>query len=191
MRGISSETGPRRSRSRAAIAECGVAADHAVALLASRGVPVERAARARETHPALLWARSGAMALTGCSDGPPLLAPGPLAAGALGAALAFGVVAGGRVEVDGARLLGERAAIFGLRRRGRISPGGSCRLLRAADGWIAVNLARPDDRDMLPAWLGEGDTGDPWDFVFQRVATGIRLRPMSPSWSSKDYSANS
>ena len=33
----------------------------------------------------------------------------------------------------------------------------SCRLLRAADGWVAVNLARPDDIAAIPAWL-EVDT---------------------------------
>jgi crotonobetainyl-CoA:carnitine CoA-transferase CaiB-like acyl-CoA transferase len=46
-----------------------------------------------------------------------------------------------------------------------VSPGGSCRLLRGADGWVAVNLARPDDRSLLPAWL-ESDAArflpDPW-----------------------------
>src|SRR5207248_122667 len=29
-----------------------------------------------------------------------------------------------------------------------------------ADGWLAVNLARPDDLDLLPAWLA-GSTIDP------------------------------
>ena len=33
-------------------------------------------------HPDLEWARSGAMALAGESDGPPLLAPAPLATAA-------------------------------------------------------------------------------------------------------------
>jgi hypothetical protein len=35
----------------------------------------------------------------------------------------------------------------------RISPNGACRLLRAADGWVALNLARPEDRGLVPAWL--------------------------------------
>jgi hypothetical protein len=75
--------------------------------------------------------------------------------------------------LDGPALLGERAAIFGTSRRGTTSPGGTCRLLRAADGWIAVNLARPADVSLLPAWLGEGSTDDPWRFAAERVA----LRP--------------
>ncbi|MCK9541421.1 MAG: CoA transferase [Novosphingobium sp.] len=37
---------------------------------------------------------------------------------------------------------------------GPVSPNGSCRLLRAADHWIAVNLPREDDADLVPAWTG-------------------------------------
>jgi crotonobetainyl-CoA:carnitine CoA-transferase CaiB-like acyl-CoA transferase len=62
---------------------------------------------------------------------------------------------------------------MGVRRNGTTSPGESCRLLPAADRWIAVNLARPDDLSSLPAWLGEGNVEDPWRFVADRV----RLRP--------------
>ncbi|WP_131803818.1 CoA transferase [Pseudofrankia sp. BMG5.36] len=54
------------------------------------------------------------------------------------------------------QLLGERAAALGLTRGGLFSAGRAARLIRAADGWLAVNLARPDDVDLLPAWL-EGD----------------------------------
>jgi hypothetical protein len=111
------------------------------------------------------------MALTGFPDAPPRLAPGPLAACARGATLALARLAGDRWApgLDGAALLGERAALHGFERRGAVSPGGSCRLLRAVDGWIAVNLARPDDRALLPAWLGEGDTRDPWRFAAERT----------------------
>jgi crotonobetainyl-CoA:carnitine CoA-transferase CaiB-like acyl-CoA transferase len=150
----------------------GLGAAYAAALLESLGASVARLPGSREPHPAIEWARSGAMALTGAADGPPLLAPGPLAACARGAAEALRLLAGERwqTRLDGPALLGERAAIFGLTRLGAISPGGSCRLLSAADGWIALNLARPDDLDLLPAWLGEGDLGDPWSFAAERVA---------------------
>jgi CoA-transferase family III len=40
-----------------------------------------------------------------------------------------------------------------LSRRGAASPGGSCRLLPACDGFIAINLARPEDYATIPAWL--------------------------------------
>ena len=53
--------------------------------------------------------------------------------------------------VDAATLLGERAMRAGLRIPGRISAGGGCRLFDARGDTIALNLARPADRDMLPA----------------------------------------
>jgi crotonobetainyl-CoA:carnitine CoA-transferase CaiB-like acyl-CoA transferase len=71
-----------------------------------------------------------------------------------------------RGDLDAPALLGERAAIFGLTRRGATSPSGSCRLLACSDGWLAVNLARTDDIALLPAWLEETeaaiDPADPW-----------------------------
>lgn len=123
-------------------------------------------------HPALEWARCGAMALCGPADGTPRLAPGPLASRAREAVAALAhLAASERLRaLDGAALLGERAALAGLARRGAVSPGGGCRLLRAADGWIAASLVRPDDVRLLPAWLGEGEAGDPWRFVAERVA---------------------
>jgi len=137
----------------------------------------------RLAHPALAWARSGAMLLTGRADEPPRLAPAPLAtcaAAALDALcalapksrLALEAAGEGARGLDGAALLGERAAYLGLSRRGAISPGGSCRLLRAADGWIAVSLPRDEDRALIPAWLegGEGSPSDPWVLVASRVA---------------------
>ncbi|WP_232794198.1 CoA transferase, partial [Pseudofrankia saprophytica] len=60
------------------------------------------------------------------------------------------------------QLLGERAAALGLTRGGAFSAGRAARLVRAADGWLAVNLARPDDVDLLPAWL-ERDDLEPTD----------------------------
>jgi len=135
-------------------------------------------------HPALTWARSGAMALTGRADEAPRVAPAPLATCARAAldalralapksrlALERGDLAS---ALDGAALLAERAAYLGLMRHGSISPGGSCHLLRAADGWIAVSLPRADDRALIPAWL-EGDGSeevrlDPWDLVAEKVA---------------------
>ncbi|MBW2289738.1 MAG: CoA transferase [Deltaproteobacteria bacterium] len=161
-------------RQRLRIAGRGAAGDYAAALLTSLGGRVERPLldlSAADPHPACDWARSGAMALSGPADGPPRLAPGPLASCARGAAAALAALAEGAnwSDLDAPALLGERAAIFGLERRGTTSPGGSCRLLRAADGWIALNLARPDDHSLLPAWLGDGARDDPWAFVEERV----------------------
>ena len=109
------------------------------------------------------WARSGAMWLTGRAGGPPLAPPPGFVSRlrAVGDAVAArSAEVGRRVEVDVLALLGERAALAGLERGGDVSCGGSARLLRAADGWLAVNLARPDDVDLLPAWLaGAVDAG--------------------------------
>jgi hypothetical protein len=112
------------------------------------------------------WAASGAMALTGHPDGPALGLTVPFVA-RLDAALAvirtFAAELGqpfppagrsaGRAPASAGLLLGERAAALDLTRGGTFSAGRAAKLVRAADGWLAVNLARPDDVDLLPAWL--------------------------------------
>jgi len=66
-------------------------------------------------------------------------------------------------------MLTARAAQRGFRRAGQVSANGWCRLLRSQDGWVACNLARPDDVELLAAVTGlEGE--DPWD-VLQRAAS--------------------
>jgi crotonobetainyl-CoA:carnitine CoA-transferase CaiB-like acyl-CoA transferase len=59
-----------------------------------------------------------------------------------------------------------------------VSANRSCRLLRCADGLVAVNLPRPDDLELLPAWLSgelpsdanlEG-TAVPWAAIASTVA---------------------
>jgi hypothetical protein len=107
--------------------------------------------------PVLGWAASGAMALTGCADGEPVLSPAA-GFGLLGLAarqLAEATRAVGlEVRADPAELLAGRAALAGFSRRGQVAAGGSARLLRAADGWCAVNLSRADDVAAVPAILG-------------------------------------
>jgi hypothetical protein len=126
---------------------------------------------------ALVWARSGAMALTGFAGGPPRAAPAAAAvamAQAAEALVASAAQRGVRLSLDGPALLGERAALAGLARRGRTSPGGATRLLRAADGWVALSLARPEDVAALPAWLERGTPNgvgeDPWAVAAAGVA---------------------
>ncbi|MDP6981087.1 MAG: CoA transferase [Myxococcota bacterium] len=141
----------------------GFVAGYASALLAEAGVPlsVEPSVHWELDEPHRAWARSGAMLLTGQADGAPLLAPAPLATAAHGALLALRSLAGRAWrggDLDGAALLGERAALIGAERHGCVAPGGACRLLAARGGWLAVNLARESDREMLPAWL-ERDVG--------------------------------
>jgi len=107
-----------------------------------------------EECPVLGWAASGGMALTGRADGPPVVSPAP-AFGLLTTAVdelsAVTRAIGVEVRADAGELLTGRAALAGFGRRGRVSAGGSARLLRAADGWCAVNLSRPDDVAAVPA----------------------------------------
>ena len=113
------------------------------------------------------WAASGAMALTGPESTLPVASPAPVLP-LLGAAAALLAQATGRtgtaVHADQAELLTGRAGLLGLARRGRVSAGGSTRLLRSADGWCAITLSRPDDLAAIPAILGrEPDpVAEPW-----------------------------
>jgi crotonobetainyl-CoA:carnitine CoA-transferase CaiB-like acyl-CoA transferase len=188
--------------------ECDGASAYVNSLLRELGAaPLPRAVR--EPHPALRWAQSGAMALTGDSGGPPEMCPVPLAAYADGIVAALAWLAGPRrgaalARLDGARLLGERAALAGHGRRGAIAPGGSCRLLRAADGWLAVSLPRDSDWELLPAWLEAGGIAD-WAGIARTLAVrsgpdclargrllGLALAPLEadeapPPWCVRLY----
>ena len=100
--------------------------------------------------------RVGMMFLTGRPDGPLARwtggprpgrpAPGRRHRPAVGPAGPTG--AGRSTRPDG-----RAAAIAGLRRRGQVSCGGSSRLMRSADGWIAATMARPSDWELVPAFL--------------------------------------
>ena len=120
-------------------------------------------AEAPGADPVADWARSGVVALTGPAEGPALVPPGRAASVAGELAARFASVTG--VRVDGARLLSERAAFTGHRRRGTVSAGGAGRLLPTADGWAAVSCARRDDPELLGALAGEDAGGDPWPAV--------------------------
>ena len=54
-------------------------------------------------------------------------------------------------QIDGATVLGERAMLGGMTIPGRTSAGGGCRMFDAMDDTVALNLARPADRELLPA----------------------------------------
>ncbi|SMB21132.1 L-carnitine dehydratase/bile acid-inducible protein F [Sterolibacterium denitrificans] len=162
--------------------------DYAARLLSTLGAQVRRGARPAGRHPAIAWAQSGAMVLTGRADGPPQMCPLPLAScvdGVARALTALLAATGGRWQaaLPGVETLGERAALGGLVRQGPISAGGACRLLRAADGWLAVSLPRADDWDLLAAWLesesgfaaGAGDGDAAW----QALAGLLRERPLA------------
>jgi CoA-transferase family III len=50
----------------------------------------------------------------------------------------------------------------------------SCRLVEAADGWIAVNLARDEDVDAVPAWIGCALDLEPWAAI-EASARGVSV----------------
>jgi len=112
---------------------------YAAVLLTEAGAEDAPPPRLPEEDPAAAWARSGALGLTGCESGPPLLPSAPLPTCAEGALAALRALTPGLApQRRGGALLAERAAAAGLRRRGRVAPGGSCRLLPAAPapaGW--------------------------------------------------------
>lgn len=107
----------------------------------------------------------GLAALTGHRDGPPV-APAPQVVHTLDALAADVAREAAGLGADLAPswlpLLTGRAALRGLHRQGQTSPNGTCRLLRATDGWLALNLARPDDVAAVPALVGHRVDGDRW-----------------------------
>ena len=111
------------------------------------------------------WTASGVAGLAGRADGPALAPPA-------GTIAAITELAAGAGVPDPLALLGERAALAGLGRQGAVSCGGAARLVPTADGWLAVNLARPGDAELVAAWLGREPVGDRWDAI--EAAVGAR-----------------
>lgn len=61
-----------------------------------------------------------------------------------------------------------RDAPGGLDQPGRHSANRHCGLFAASDGWIAINLARPDDVELVPALTG--CSGEPWGCLVEAAA---------------------
>jgi hypothetical protein len=76
------------------------------------------------------------------------------------AALAEGSGSSEIAKLTGSGLLAERALLGGFCVPGDISAGGGCKLYRTADGMIALNLSRPDDRDLLPALFENAEANE-------------------------------
>lgn len=114
-------------------------------------------------HPALAFRRSGLLHITGN------MLPLPLASHADGALMALKALASQSSYLPefGSQLLGERARLRDIVCEGRICAGGHGRLIDMKDGRLALNLAREDDWDLVPAWL-EGEA-DGWDDI-ERLA---------------------
>ena len=84
---------------------------------------------------------------------------------------AVAVELGHETDTDVVALLRARAAFTGARGSGQTSVGGSARLLPTLTGWVAVNLARPGDVDLVPAWLGcPAPADEPWAVIAATIA---------------------
>ncbi|MGY4710646.1 CoA transferase [Mycolicibacterium sp. CBM1] len=108
------------------------------------------------------WAASGLAWLTGLPEAPDYSRAAVLSrVDAVAADLTVGL---GR-PVDAGTLLTGRAALLGLRRRGRISAGRATRLMPTRDGWWALTLSRADDLDAVPALVEDAVPDDPWPTI--------------------------
>jgi hypothetical protein len=106
-----------------------------------------------------LWAASGAMWLTAAPTGPPRVAPGSPALSAVRALQRVARATAERTGVvptlPGVEVLGERAALSGLRPRWPWSCGAAFRFLPTRDGFLGVSLARDGDLDLLRALVAD------------------------------------
>lgn len=120
-----------------------------------RGFGLDHAIDIKSDHPALSWRRCGIMAVTGKSDKPNRMQPAAMTTAADGALLALKAVSSGsEFSENGSVYLGQRARLRGdMAAMDMRSPGGACHLLQTRSGVIAFNLARPDDWDLVPAWI--------------------------------------
>ena len=134
-----------------------LAGQYASTLLADLGA--EQEFEQQTDHPALAFRRSG---LTG-----PVL-PLPLMSHMDGAMLALRSIAPDPdvLPVNGCVLIGERSRILSKDENHIIRE--NCMLIECADGRLAVNLARDDDWDLLPAWL-EIDIDHDWSTIAKHL----------------------
>jgi len=78
---------------------------------------------------------------------------------------------GGCVAADADEIVTGRAGLLGIAPAGRVSAGGSTRLLAARDGWCALTLSRDDDVETVPALLELFEQpADPWTALADAAA---------------------
>ena len=120
------------------------------------------------------WAASGAMHLTGPASGPPAVSPAGIVRPLLGLGDALASATGRlgtEVRVDPVALVAQRAAFTGFGRDGSRSAGGFAQMVRALDGWVALNLPRPSDTEALPALVGAPVAVGDWSETAAQLAT--------------------
>ncbi len=129
------------------------AVNYANTLLAGLNLPPLSDSPLPDIHPAINNLRSG---LQGPPSGKSKTIPVALADYADGALLALKGIAQdntlkNNLPESGASLLGERMALFNSQTGQQVSAGGSCHFFKTLDGYLAINLARDEDTDLLPA----------------------------------------
>ena len=129
------------------------AVNYANTLLAGLNLPPLSDATFPDIHPAINNARSGVQGFLPSKN---KIIPVALADYADGALLALKGIAQdntlkNNLPERGASLLGERMALFNSQTGQQVSAGGSCHFFKTLDGYLAINLARDEDTDLLPA----------------------------------------
>ena len=87
----------------------------------------------------------------------------PLAPAIAALAVDIAKLTSGRVAVD--ESVADRSGELDLKPPGLWSPNRNCRMVQATDGWIAVNLPREDDRDLIAAWTSSEWGAEPWPAI--------------------------
>lgn len=73
------------------------------------------------------------------------------------------------IDVDWCGLT-DRSHTVRLAKPGLQSANGSCRLIRSADHWVAVNMPRESDWDLVPAWTGATSEPGNWQVIEHHIA---------------------
>lgn len=113
------------------------------------------------------------MHLTGPASGPPVVSTAGIVRSLVALQNALRIATGRLsrgVRVDAVDLLAHRAAFAGFGRSGTRSVGGFAHMVRAGDGWVALNLPRPSDTEALPALVGAAVPAGAWSEIESRIA---------------------
>jgi hypothetical protein len=76
---------------------------------------------------------------------------------------------GGRIAFDPRRALSRHEDLT-LAEPSEWSPNRHCRIVKCRKGWMAVSLAREEDRALVPAWTGTDFGDDPWEAILRAAA---------------------
>ncbi len=85
----------------------------------------------------------------------------------------------GEHKVDVAfSVLEERADLLGLSSPSNVSANGFARMIECADGWVAVNLPRESDLQLVPALVEATQEDEPWELL-RKTAINMSSRQLT------------